>query len=1041
MANSFEGEGSTSEQLIQQCVYIHLLHIRNIATPGKSPESINRPTARILNTFEVGRTHSKPFLGVQEVSTLHRYSGFWSRLIHFLIRISHDNNLPTLRKQLLPSGSAVSYMLQQIVDTALELQVANTMNLSFKNCMRRLPSIEDDHKASEYSEESEQESIRLRQHTVSLKKAICRLSIHLTTFNYDRDPFQAPIVAYCAFCTLTSENAWIAAQDYSPFLSGMIHCMQLWLLNHCLEEYCQMQAAFEASSSIQNYVQQECNRFLVNISPCPIAELSYWRLLSRTASNDIVHHPVTTLNDDCTVINHLHIELRLQDWRSALKQLLEKATDILESSLLFDQGEAPRFPVEVLKDNPGDRWPARCFLDDPRNDLHAVQDWLFHRLQVAPELRAQFFKPNAQISDEPSVLEPRPVAISDYLHANQLFLRLLAPLIYMGSGLPPRRKELAGISWCNQETARNVYLYHGFVAITTGYHKSQWRIGTRPVARFLPQAVGELLVRYLIYVPPFVRFLNHRMQRQNDRSSLFCKADSVWSADRLGDCIKRQTRAMLGFTISTRQWRHIAIALDRRTLLGVGCRTYEISTTWGQKVTKADASDSDLDIHDDHPFDDLNAAPEARIHHLQAAYTTGTNTAVYGNDLSLHSGLTDSLLAAFFKVSQQWHQLTNLPTVSASSAKRRRSGSENPGQSSKRAITGSSLVVRRTVWNWPALEKGLQQLFGPDAQVRNQLQRDALSLVARSRPETLVVMPTGSGKTILYVVPTLLPGAKVTVVIVPLVALKQDLLRRCAEWGLEPLCYSRTTCDEGRLHAVPSLVFVDVDSAVTQSFRAFLQRLQKTGRLDRIILEEAHLLLTASHYREQLGLLGVLRNIGSPFVFMTATLPPSAEMELKDLLHFTQLEVLRAESDRPNLQYRIQLLPNRPRDCSRADTLVAEAVTICKQDARHWLAEAGSRPMTARGICFVRTKALGSRIQSQLGCHFYHADLDHLRRDQVITAWSQGVDSPILVATAALSAGLDYPSICLILHVDAPGGLVDYAQETGRAGRDGLPAV
>ena len=137
-----------------------------------------------------------------------------------------------------------------------------------------------------------------------------------------------------------------------------------------------------------------------------------------------------------------------------------------------------------------------------------------------------------------------------------------------------------------------------------------------------------------------------------------------------------------------------------------------------------------------------------------------------------------------------------------------------------------SLAAGSGCWIWP-----------------NQLQRDALSLIARSRPETLIVMPTGSGKTILYVVPTLLPGAQVTVVIVTLVALKQDLLRRCAEWGLEPLCYSRTTCDEGRLHAVPSLVFVDVDSAVTQSFRAFLQRLQKTGRLDRIVLEEAHLLL------------------------------------------------------------------------------------------------------------------------------------------------------------------------------------------------------
>ena len=117
------------------------------------------------------------------------------------------------------------------------------------------------------------------------------------------------------------------------------------------------------------------------------------------------------------------------------------------------------------------------------------------------------------------------------------------------------------------------------MAIITGYYKLQWRVGTRLIAQSHLQAVGELLVRYLIYVPPFARFLNHRMEHQTDCSYLFCKADSVWSVNRLGDSIKRKTRAILGFTISTRQWRHIAIALDRRILLRVGCRTYEILTT------------------------------------------------------------------------------------------------------------------------------------------------------------------------------------------------------------------------------------------------------------------------------------------------------------------------------------------------------------------------------------------------------------------------------------------------------------------------------
>ena len=115
----------------------------------------------------------------------------------------------------------------------------------------------------------------------------------------------------------------------------------------------------------------------------------------------------------------------------------------------------------------------------------------------------------------------RQSAIGYYLHANQRFLRLLAVLVYMGSGLPPRRRELIGVSWCNQETARNLYVYQHQVMIVTGYYKSQWRVGTRPVARFLPPAVGEVLVRYLIYVPPLLRFFHHCLQTPPPRGFLW----------------------------------------------------------------------------------------------------------------------------------------------------------------------------------------------------------------------------------------------------------------------------------------------------------------------------------------------------------------------------------------------------------------------------------------------------------------------------------------------------------------------------------------
>lgn len=119
-----------------------------------------------------------------------------------------------------------------------------------------------------------------------------------------------------------------------------------------------------------------------------------------------------------------------------------------------------------------------------------MQDWLFERVQANPELTNRFFITRGDVK----LL--RESAINSYLLAEQKFLRLMSVLIYWTSGLPPRRKELVGAPWCNHHSPRNLYISYGLVVLITGYHKSEWRIGTRPIARFLSPAVGHLLVRW-----------------------------------------------------------------------------------------------------------------------------------------------------------------------------------------------------------------------------------------------------------------------------------------------------------------------------------------------------------------------------------------------------------------------------------------------------------------------------------------------------------------------------------------------------------------
>ena len=100
-----------------------------------------------------------------------------------------------------------------------------------------------------------------------------------------------------------------------------------------------------------------------------------------------------------------------------------------------------------------------------------------------------------------------------------------------------------------------------------------------------------------------------------------------------------------------------------------------------------------------------------------------------------------------------------------------------------------------------------------------------------------------------------------------------------------------------------SLLLVNVDLAITNSFIAIVQTLQNCDRLDRLIIDEVHLILTAAHYQENLELLKVLRQVRYLIVCLTATLSPIEERELKQSLHFTQIEMLRVNNNRVNIEY------------------------------------------------------------------------------------------------------------------------------------------
>ncbi len=245
---------------------------------------------------------------------------------------------------------------------------------------------------------------------------------------------------------------------------------------------------------------------------------------------------------------------------------MSEASELLVHSLLFDLSDVTTYTASGLRDDMTRTKPGWSFLQDTRNGLTVAKDHVLNHLRTDQGLQRRFFKESRRQGSNPEELLYHRPAMAEYLHADKRFLQLLAILTIMTAGLPPRRPELLGISWCNQEAPRNLYIYDGLLAVITNYHKSQWRVGSRLVTRFLPPSIGDLVIRYLIYVVPVIHLFTHYMQSSVPRGALFREEQGPWSPAQLSTAVKLHTRRLLGFSLKISQWRHIAIAPDRRLL-------------------------------------------------------------------------------------------------------------------------------------------------------------------------------------------------------------------------------------------------------------------------------------------------------------------------------------------------------------------------------------------------------------------------------------------------------------------------------------------
>ncbi|WP_084621740.1 ATP-dependent DNA helicase RecQ [Vibrio ezurae] len=298
---------------------------------------------------------------------------------------------------------------------------------------------------------------------------------------------------------------------------------------------------------------------------------------------------------------------------------------------------------------------------------------------------------------------------------------------------------------------------------------------------------------------------------------------------------------------------------------------------------------------------------------------------------------------------------------------------------------------------------------------------------ALSGRDSMVIMPTGGGKSLCYQVPMLVaPG--MGLVISPLISLMKDQVDQLKANGVAAECINSSMSREdllsvyNRMHQGKiKLIYVSPERVLMRDFMERIQYLE----INLIAIDEAHCISQWGHdFRPEYASLGQLRQQFShvPFMALTATADDTTRLDIDARLQLNDPLSYLGSFDRPNIRYTL---------VEKAKPVAQIIRYLATQKGQCGIIYCGSRKkveMLTEKLCNNGIRAMG-----------YHAGMEPDERAYVQEAFQKD-DIQIVVATVAFGMGINKPNVRFVVHFDIPRNIESYYQETGRAGRDGLPA-
>ncbi|KAJ7764097.1 hypothetical protein DFH07DRAFT_1016628 [Mycena maculata] len=855
--------------------------------------------------------------------------------------------------------------------------------------------------------------------------------------------FDLPVIAHLVACSM-GRTQWIRTTEIGRLVAKLMWATRAVVLH-------EMKSVMMTELLLSGPVYLRFQRFLVDGEDTVMSYLYNTQRLIKSLRGEDYNKA------DSEITDSLGRELRFRgseislskvaDMRLGLANEYEK---IIKSEIFFDQPIPPWFTKSIdirsLVDETRNNAAGYCFLDHPRNELTPMfvlyGEWL-----LSCSVRAAKF---SDVIDGKVVWKSAPC-----YQLLQSFVKLRKNLCVrkiIDVGPSVRATEISRDLLRNLSGAaiRSFMILFHVLCIVGITDKTSHRILKNHFTPGAPSiSTATDLIRNIVCFRRFesdlIRFFRGDLEAERYNIYLWPDITSNISGQSITESLAHETDTYLGVGLPVLEWRHVTTAF----------MNYH-----GNPIIEDDPGDNYHDLLSHHSTRtsqqkygvDRNTLANAPTHHimgcLRATIKWQALTASPGDvPLSLTVSHLPSILlpdvatdnppdaagvsrgdvvaivqetrtqcAAEFKESMITSFATLAATYFPPPPPPRPPHALRP--TSTVMVDPSRLVALQRFFEpqWDPNRSGLTRKF------RSPEQGELIEKMLAREHHVLAILPCDFGKTtLLMFLAKIYESHLITVVILPLSGLHRDFSDRAKEHGLAISQWDPTKVQTSQ---AVSICYVAVEYAVMDSFLEYLLDINRKKLLSRIVLDEAHIILTAVAYREPLA--RIFRTLGVE-VHCTALSGTIPEHLLADFRRITRLEwdVMRMPSQRPNITYGVVVAPRDEYKQKAVNYITARVANVY---------EPGDKAMV-----FCRTVALAEEIAGMLNTKAYHSKKSAEERERIYTDWEQGKE-PVMVSTSVLGAGVNQDNVQDTCHVHLSHSLIDQVQEENRAGRNNQPA-